>query len=311
MAENEGRPERLKLDWPGLLAWSTRYHDGTAPSEFSTLTDEDRDFLYKAFEAAMGEVEDLNKVMEEAIRQTQAPDRTNESIITALELIDRCCDDPDCARNVEKLGGIQALLDLLDTPHAGIRVRDMEILALLLANNPIIQKAAIDRGGMEKLMRLTRAAAAGTEERLKSLRALAALTRGVPEFEAAFLSGGGTSVLLACLDPKEDNKVKEKAAALVVTLAHERRLSPEDGLRIGEALPPLLADATSGGLQYRETLAACTLELAQATAPAAPAPGLLDAVRARLEVLEGGASDPDNEAEAAILRDCVAALAGR
>lgn len=36
-------------DWQGLLNWSTKYHDGTRPSNVQPMTQEDRQWL----EAAM------------------------------------------------------------------------------------------------------------------------------------------------------------------------------------------------------------------------------------------------------------------
>merc|ERR1719163_2564700 len=129
------------MNWPGLLAWSTKYHDGTHASEFKQMTDEDRAFLERAMEEAFGKIEDPNQVMAEAITQIKAADRTDESIVTALEVIDRCCDDPDCARNCEKLDGLQPLIDLINRSpplSEAINHRTCEILALLFANNPNI-----------------------------------------------------------------------------------------------------------------------------------------------------------------------------
>jgi hypothetical protein len=60
------------MNWPGLLQWSTKYHDGTSPSEFKMMTDEDRAFIHKAMEEAFGKIEDPNQVMAEAIGQIKA-----------------------------------------------------------------------------------------------------------------------------------------------------------------------------------------------------------------------------------------------
>mmetsp|Transcript_4645 Transcript_4645/g.5910 ORF Transcript_4645/g.5910 Transcript_4645/m.5910 type:complete len:136 (+) Transcript_4645:68-475(+) len=130
----------MAVNWPGLLAWSTKYHDGTKPSEFKMMTQEDREFLEKAMKEAFAHIEDPNVAFQEAIGQIKSPERTQESIATSLEVIDRLCDDPDVSRNAEKLDGIQPLLDLAgdDTP---LRPRTLEILALLFSNNPNIQQA--------------------------------------------------------------------------------------------------------------------------------------------------------------------------
>ena len=77
----------MALNWPGLLAWSTNYHDGTAPSQFKQMSPEDRAFLEKAMEEAFAHIEDPNKVFAEAIDQIKAPDRTDEGITTTPSLI--------------------------------------------------------------------------------------------------------------------------------------------------------------------------------------------------------------------------------
>merc|ERR1719265_2260018 len=100
-------------------------------------------------EEAFGKIEYPNLPLEEAQEQIKAPERTDVTITTALEVIDKCCDDPDCARNCEKLDGLQPLLDLLDTHRGVISNRALEILALLFANNPNIQEAGSRRGAVE------------------------------------------------------------------------------------------------------------------------------------------------------------------
>ena len=39
-----------KIDWNGLLAWSTKYHDGTQRPEFEPMTREDAKWLQEAME---------------------------------------------------------------------------------------------------------------------------------------------------------------------------------------------------------------------------------------------------------------------
>lgn len=47
-------------DWNGLLAWSTKYHDGTKPSEFKPMSDEDKKWLTEAMKAYT--FDDTNKM---------------------------------------------------------------------------------------------------------------------------------------------------------------------------------------------------------------------------------------------------------
>lgn len=299
-------PTAVKMvDWPGLLAWSTKYHDGTHTSEFKQMSDEDRAFLEKAMEEAFGKIEDPNEVMAEAIKQLKAPDRTDESITTALEVVDRCCDDPDCARNCEKLDGIQPLLDLLGSYTGAIRDRALEILALLFANNPAIQEVGMRRDALPRFLQLVRESAVGSETRSKAFRAMVALVRNMQAFEECFVKEhDGAKVLVSCAD-ESDARLSEKMASFVRSLAQSGRLQTEDVAAIAAALSPLLRNIGNGQIQYREVLSSSVCELARAS-PAACLPELKAAAQERLSQL--GAAGEDEATERSSLQECIALL---
>lgn len=287
--------------WPGLLAWSTKYHDGTAPSQFSKMSDEDREFLERAMEEAFGQIEDPNKVMAEAVGMITAEDRTPESIITALEVLDRCCDDPDCARNADKLGAIQALLDVLKTYPGEIRVRAMEFLSLIFSNNPAMQKAGVEKGGINLLLGLVREAEVGSEERMKSFRALVSMTRNVEEFETMLLrNSGGAADILACMASAEDPRTREKAVAFVRSLAANNILSEEEVTTFIGGMLNLFGSLEDESMQYRETLASTAGEMARISPAGCVSVGLGDAVKARLEAIRSS-QDTELESEAEAL----------
>jgi hypothetical protein len=294
------------VDWPGLLKWSINHHDGTRPSEFKQMTDEDKKFLEQALEDAFGKVEDPNKVMAQAIEQIKSPERTDASVITALEVIDKCCDDTDCARNCEKLDGIQCMLDLTESHTGVICARALEILALLFSNNPNIQQAGGRRGGIERFTKLVKESPPGSEIRSKAFRALVALVRSEAALEERLMKEqDGISVILLCIDVK-DYRLCEKAASFVRSLACDRRLKPEEVGSLLESMTPLMQTIGSGQIQYRETLSSCVAELARAE-PSAVTPAMKSAVQARLDELKAAGDSEDVQAERSCLEDCLAA----
>jgi hypothetical protein len=294
------------VDWPGLLKWSINHHDGTKPSEFKMMTEENKKFLEAALEEAFGKVEDPNKVMAQAIEQIKSPDRTDASIITALEVIDKCCDDTDCARNCEKLDGIQCMLDVTEShPEGVICARALEILALLFSNNPAIQKAGGRRGGIERFTRLVREAPAGSEVRSKAFRALVALVRSEPELEEKLMKEqDGISVILLCINVK-DIRLCEKTASFVRSLSCDGRLKPEDIFALLESMTPLMQDIGSGEIQYRETLSSCVAELLARGDLGSQA--MKAAVQTRLDALKALDNSEDTQAERSSLESCLAA----
>jgi len=227
------------VNWPGLMAWSTKHHDGTQASEFKPLSDEDRKFLEAAMQEAFSHIEDPNQIMLEAVNLIKSEERTDATIITALEIIDRCCDDPDCARNADKLGGMQTLIDLAQAKGGCIRVRTLEILALFLSNNPSMQEVGLRRGFLEVFLGLVRNAPVGSEERLKAFRSLVALVRAVDANEDKFMKDeGGIKLVVECLGCGEDARTREKALNYVTSLGSRQRLQKEVK-RSPAALAPL------------------------------------------------------------------------
>lgn len=292
------------IDWPGLLSWSSKYHDGTAPSKFQPLSAEDREFLENALQEAFSLIEDANKIMKEAAEQLQSPERTDASIQTALEVMDKCCDDPDVARNVEKLGGLQPLLDLLSTHPGPLRVRACEILALLFSNNPLIQEAGYKRGALPALFEIVKDATTSADDRSKAFRALVALIRHIEAYEVTFLREmGGFDVVLKAMGRQEDLRMNEKAVTFSSHLAASGRLEAQELSRVGLALAPTFAIADAK-LQFKEERARCALELGLMTSGECPTE-LVAAVKARHADVSAR-KDPDEEPELEILKEIVA-----
>eukprot|EP00414_Alexandrium_minutum_P003202 CAMPEP_0113818390 /NCGR_PEP_ID=MMETSP0328-20130328/216_1 /TAXON_ID=39455 /ORGANISM="Alexandrium minutum" /LENGTH=305 /DNA_ID=CAMNT_0000786325 /DNA_START=123 /DNA_END=1041 /DNA_ORIENTATION=+ /assembly_acc=CAM_ASM_000350 len=290
---------------PGTTRLELNHHDGTRPSNFKPLSDEDREFLEKAMEEAFGKIEDPNKIMQEAIAQINSKERTDESIATALEVMDKCCDDVDCARNIEKLNGLQPLIDLLETHSGAIRVRTLEVLALLFSNNPNIQQAGVKRGAMKACLKIISDCPKASEERGKAFRALVALVRQVEVFEETLLRGaGGVGIILSFLEPDEEARSREKAASFVRSLATDGRFQADEAVAIIGAITQLIRGITDEGLQYREMAAESLHELLRAF-PGKCTPETKEAVVARMVKLKK-AQDADTETELSSLEQCLA-----
>jgi len=184
------------------------------------------------------------------------------------------CDDPDVARNAEKLDGIQPMLDLVGSHRGQIQVRSLEILALLFSNNPVLQEVGMKRGAMGVFLQQIHGSAAGSEARGKSFRALAALIRKNKPLEEKFLKEhNGLDVLLLCIAPVETQQSREKATNFVNSLVDDTELAPHDVERLAAAVAVLIASPGYGSesIQYRESVADCVLQLSKPLVKAAPA----------------------------------------
>lgn len=239
------------MDWAGLLAWSTKYHDGTAPSKFSAMSDEDKQFLEKAMEQAFAQIEDPNKIFKEAIDQIRDPPVSDELALTILETIDRCCDDPDVARNLEVFDGIRPLLALLGSANTTVVARACEVLALMVANNPKMQRAAYEKGALDLLM----APVPNDIPRWRGqVRLLTAIVASEETVEQEFLKRDGVPFLGHCMC-SGDEKIVTRAASFMRHLLVLDIIKPTE--ETAGYVAKAVADLRETAIQSGEILACC------------------------------------------------------
>lgn len=258
--------------WPGLLAWSTQHHDGTAPSKFTKMSAADKAFLQGAMDDAMAAIEDYNKVLMEGLELLEAKDNTPEKITTALEVVDRCVDDQDCARNLDKFGGIKTLLKFVNSEYEEISLRCCEILSLMLANNEILQLAAFEKySALEILMFGKNPEIENNDESTTNkpisytkpkIGLLAAVVRGHPVVTEAFLSEkyNGLSWLTSAFESENRKSVQEKVATFIrhLILEDPERAKANCGVLLKSVrtmYDNILAEPANSNLQYTEIVA--------------------------------------------------------
>lgn len=269
-----------QLDWPGLLAWSTKYHDGTAPSQFNQMGEADKAFLEQAMEQAFSQIEDMNKVLDDGLRKLEQAEDF-QTLVTACEIIERCVDDPDCARNLEVYNGLQPLLKNVFSPHAEVANRCCGILSMMLANNEKLQLSAVKKHkALDHLV--------GSEDLFaskKRIKLLADTVRGVSEIETEFVEEKNgihslCGVFLFAPAPEsektagtettrttEQQAVRERAITFLRHLlaekperakAHERQLSAA----VAAAYKAMEDSVEDVNIQYSENLAQLALLVA-------------------------------------------------
>ena len=134
------------INWTGLLAWSTNYHDSTRRSQFTAMSKEDREWLEAALKSVSGASEDPNVVLKSAIEKLQTITDRGE-VLGILKVIDGTMDYPDCPRNFEKFNGTSVLLKTACDFHPFDEASEeaFAILSIVFANNLDVQTAAVDK----------------------------------------------------------------------------------------------------------------------------------------------------------------------
>lgn len=197
--------------------------------------------------------------------------QTPEAMIVALEIIDRCCDDPDCCRNLEHFGGIKPLLKYALSDYEDVSMKCCEILSLMLSNNEKMQLSAFENHNALDFL-----CSATTPNYSKArLALLGAIVRGHATIESSFcrkssdskieLNSEGTvlggSVGLtqapmmlkdgeaeAAQAPKESSESEEKPATVNTTEESEKESGPTISLKTkdGKAAKSGLVPAGTG-----------------------------------------------------------------
>eukprot|EP00397_Hematodinium_sp_SG-2012_P040172 GEMP01043971.1.p1 GENE.GEMP01043971.1~~GEMP01043971.1.p1 ORF type:complete len:290 (+),score=60.55 GEMP01043971.1:60-929(+) len=240
------------VNWPGLLAWSSKYHDGTAEiSKFTAMSKEDRAFLQTAMEEMFSQIEDPNKIFKEAVDKLRdCPN--DEETMTTLEIIDRCCDDPDVPRNLEVHDGLTPMLALLDRPNSSIVARTCEVLGLMLANNDKMQRAAFEKNALDKLM--TCHDWTDTIRCRGKVRLLTATVRNEPHIEEEFVKRDGIEFLGQCMKCGDEKTVTRAASMLSHLVQMERTTATAT---TSSYLARAYTDLRTASIQSGETLAFC------------------------------------------------------
>ncbi|KAH8741009.1 hypothetical protein FG386_002555 [Cryptosporidium ryanae] len=219
------------FNWSKLLKWSSNYIDGSDLSEKVERIDPEKlEFLQGAIREAMKGVVDPNKLLFEAKVKLEG-DEDEESMISALAVIDRCVELPDCSLNLEKLGLIKPLLNCLSKSEE-IRSLTYQILSKSMQNNLSVQKSFANIGALSII---TNATHFESSEIMKSrgISAISSLIRHNTEMEKAFIVENGLFQIKTWLN-SEFMKVREKSMSLLRHFIRQGTISYKDILEINK-----------------------------------------------------------------------------
>ncbi|KAK6590981.1 hypothetical protein RS030_111754 [Cryptosporidium xiaoi] len=250
------------FNWSKLLKWSSNYIDESDSSRrIKQIDPEKLEFLQGAVREAMKGVVDPNKLLSEAKLKLESDKAEEEVILSALAVIDRCVDLPDCSLNLDKLGLIQPLLNCLSKSEE-IRNLTYQILSKSMQNNPPVQTAFGNRGA---LTIITEAVHLEISELMQSrgISAISSLIRHNPDMEREFVIEDGLLQIEKWMR-SEFIKVREKSMSLLRHFIHQGVISSRDVLEInnGRIIDAILdlqrknceSIEESQNIQYNETL---------------------------------------------------------
>lgn len=213
-------------NWLGLLRWSMAVNDGTAPSQFSTMTDADKSWLETVMnDVVRSDPQRMDEVMSKVNHLLVegggvASDEDEDALLVDLEDLRDIVEQVDMAQVFAKVGGCEILLRVgeHDGLPASVRALAVAIIGTVSQNNLTVQDALYGQGIVQRLASLLRTSA---EQKLllvakKTLFALSATVRGHAASEEHFALHELHGVAVAVLaEPVLRSKVYFLASALV------------------------------------------------------------------------------------------------
>uniref|UniRef100_A0A6U4VG74 Nucleotide exchange factor Fes1 domain-containing protein n=1 Tax=Hemiselmis andersenii TaxID=464988 RepID=A0A6U4VG74_HEMAN len=185
--------------YKALLEWSLKQNDGTRPAALdpAQLDPEKKAFL----ERVMSEmVEDESSTMIELVAKLHSKEDTEEEAeakVDALEELSDRVDRIDYAITLHAYAkGFLPVIHLIrDSKHEGVRSKAAELASVCMRNNPDLQLAALEDGGLATIFQAHGNPENGHNCRAKIVGALSALVQNNKTAEAAFLASGGVEAL--------------------------------------------------------------------------------------------------------------------
>lgn len=225
----------------GMLQWAIGHSDPSklkeAAQDTQRLSHEEVQKKQIEFKELMGKLKMPSDV---ELMQVAIDDLNNESLSLedrqrALQELLILVEPIDNAMDLNKLGGLKAVIRQLDHSETHIRTTSAWILGKASQNNPIVQKQVLELGALVKLMKSVKSNL--TEEAIKALYAVSALIRNNVKGQELFFAEAGNILLQDILSNSSiDIRLKRKSLFLVGDLA-ESQLENTDKLEL-----PFLAD---------------------------------------------------------------------
>ncbi|KAL5704768.1 hypothetical protein ACHQM5_023146 [Ranunculus cassubicifolius] len=137
--------------------------------------------------------------------------RALQDLLDLVELITN-------ANDMDKFGGLTAVIQELSNSDQEMRILSAWILGKASQNNLVVQKQILDLGALAKLMEMVRSSS--VEEAIKGLYAVSALIRNNIAGQELFYTQGGELMIQGIMSGSSiDIRLKRKSASLVADLA--------------------------------------------------------------------------------------------
>lgn len=204
----------------GMLQWAIGHSDPTKLKETAKSVQRLSDDELKKRQMEIQELmEKLRMPSDAELMKTAIDDLNNSSIsfedcLRALEELLILVEPIDNANDLNKLGGLAAVIKQLDHDEPDVRKLAAWVLGKASQNNPIVQQQVLDFGILAKLMKMVRSDV--VEEATKALYTVSALIRDNLYGQEKFYAEAGDMMLKDILSNSTfDIRLRRKCVSLI------------------------------------------------------------------------------------------------
>ncbi|KAK7486418.1 hypothetical protein BaRGS_00022342 [Batillaria attramentaria] len=253
---NDGdHPSRMPKDMKGLLkfcAENTKAEDAPGTSNFSEMSPERKEWLSKALdEMSVSPAERMQtciKTVKEFVDSAE-PEPSKEALdgaVNSLQELQEWCEQIDFAVDFHKMGGFPILPKVFAHSDSDIRWRGLELVAVLVQNNPYCQERILEAQLLPELLRIL-----DTDS----------LVRDSEKAQEEFVKHDGFSVLMRAMQ-SDVAKLKIKASFLLRSMCADNSRHKDTLCQMG-MVEQLLGDLVQEHKQEHEHVMAALLCLAR------------------------------------------------
>ncbi|GBG73488.1 hypothetical protein CBR_g16829 [Chara braunii] len=218
--EQGGTMEKEHSTVESMLHWAIEHSD---PQKLKDEVQRTKRLTLEELEQKRKDIRDLldhlrmpsdAELMTVAIKDLQNDALSKEEHLRALDELLILVEPIDNANDLHKLGGLVAVLRMLNSSHSEVRATAAWVLGKAAQNNPLVQLQILELGALSHLMRMVQAD--DREEAVKALHAVSAVVRNLEEAQTIFIRNGGLRLLRSLLiHERMDVRLKRKAIVLI------------------------------------------------------------------------------------------------
>ncbi|XP_026212826.1 nucleotide exchange factor SIL1 isoform X2 [Anabas testudineus] len=169
------------------------------------------------------------QIIRRLLDQFNSSNSTTEQKLNTLLELEYLVHQVDNAQSLCSMGGLQLILEGLNSSDIRLQERSAFVLGSAVASNPVVQVKAVESGALQILL-TTLATAQPLQVKKKVLFAVACLLRHFPFAQHHFLSHGGLQVLSELFRADGGGVLRTRIVTMLYDMISEKELISQAGL---------------------------------------------------------------------------------